>query len=152
MSLHCAGPPRNLHQHLETALWAMWLHRSALCRPSPQSLPKSENLWTGGGLVGHAMAWVCVVQALLATSTSTWRRPCGSCGCIGLRCGRPSPQSLPKLENIWTGGGLVGHVMAWVCVVQALLTTSTSTWRWACGPRGGMGLRCAGSPHSLHPY
>jgi hypothetical protein len=44
----------------------------------------------------------------------------------------------------------VGHAVAWVCVVQALPAFSTLVRRRPCGPLGGMGLRCAGLPRSLH--
>jgi hypothetical protein len=124
MGLRCADPPRTLHFRLETASWATWRHGSALCRPSPHSPPLF-----GDGLVGHAAAWVCVVQTLPAFSTFVWRRPRGPRGGMGLRRADPPRILHPCLETaLWAtrrhgsalcrpsphspplfGDGLVGH-------------------------------------------
>src|SRR6202050_3042856 len=91
MGLRCVDPPCILHSCSETALWATRWYGSALCRLSPHS-----PLSFGDSLVGHAVAWVCVVQTLPTFSALVWRWPCGPLGGIGLRhAGLPRTLRLP---------------------------------------------------------
>jgi hypothetical protein len=142
VGLPFAGPPHNLYPS-EMALWAVWRHGSAVCRPSPQSLT------LGDGLVGRVAAWVCRVQAL-PTISNPRRWPCGPCGGVGLLFAgpphnlypsemalwavwwhgsavcRPSPQSLPIASEPGLVGPRVLHEHMVVCSPPTSLDTKVS--------------------------